>query len=165
MATATSCGVVLRPRICRACGMLFSICRHCDRGHCYCSASCRYQGYRQKRRLANRRHQQSPEGRLDHRDRQRVFHRLPNSMSQENAFRRQARDSRRASRSRNGPHPEADHRLKGRPEAFFDPLLIDLQLILIVPKHFLRAGSLRGLIRFDCPASYFVVAVGLGADR
>jgi hypothetical protein len=75
MATATSCGVVLRPRICRTCDMLFWICRHCDRGHCYCSTSCRYQGYRQKRRLANRRHQQSPEGRLDHRDRQRALRR------------------------------------------------------------------------------------------
>lgn len=75
MATATSCGVVLRPRICRTCGMLFWICRHCDRGHCYCSPSCRYQGYRQKQRLANRRHQQRPGGRLDRRDRQRALRR------------------------------------------------------------------------------------------
>ena len=60
---------------CRICGMLFWICRHCDRGHCYCSSSCRDQGYRQKRRLANRRHQQSREGRLDHRDRQRALRR------------------------------------------------------------------------------------------
>jgi hypothetical protein len=74
MATA-SCGVILRPRICRACGKLFWICRHCDRGHRYCSAFCRHQAYGQKRRLANRRHQQSPEGRLDHRDRQRAYRR------------------------------------------------------------------------------------------
>jgi hypothetical protein len=74
MATA-NCGVILRPRSCRTCGMLFWICCHCDRGHPYCSASCRYQGYRQKRRLANQRYQQSPEGRLDHRDRQRALRR------------------------------------------------------------------------------------------
>ena len=40
MATATNCGVVLRLRICRICGMFFWICRHCDRGHCYCTPSC-----------------------------------------------------------------------------------------------------------------------------
>jgi len=74
MATA-SCGVILRPRICRTCGTPFGICRHCDRGHRYCSASCRYQGYRQRRCLANQRHQKSPEGRLDHRDRQRALRR------------------------------------------------------------------------------------------
>ena len=74
MATA-NCGGLLRPRICLTCGKLFWICRHCDRGHCYCSASCRHQGYGQKRRAANRRHQQSPEGRLDHRDHQRAYRR------------------------------------------------------------------------------------------
>ena len=62
---------------------VFWICRHCDRGHCYCSPSCRYQGYRQKQRLANRRHQQSPEGRLDHRDRQRALRRR-RSITQKN---------------------------------------------------------------------------------
>jgi len=70
---AASCEVVLRLRICLTCGNLFWICRHCDRGHRYCGASCRHQAYCQKRRVANRRHQQSPEGRLDHRDRQRVY--------------------------------------------------------------------------------------------
>jgi len=72
---AVDCEVVLRQRICRGigCGQLFWICRHCDRGQRYCSATCRHQAYRQQRRLANRRHQQSPEGRLDHRDRQRQY--------------------------------------------------------------------------------------------
>jgi hypothetical protein len=69
---AAGCEVVLRQRICFTCRNLFWICRHCDRGHRYCSASCRDRAYRQQRRLANRRHQQSPEGRLDHRDRQRA---------------------------------------------------------------------------------------------
>jgi hypothetical protein len=72
---AASCEVILRQRICLTCRKLFWICRHCDRGHRYCSASCRYQAYGQQRRMANRRHQQSPEGRLDHRDRQRAYRR------------------------------------------------------------------------------------------
>jgi len=63
---------VLRPRICR-CGMMFYICRSCDRGHRYCSDRCRLKARRQQRREANRRHQQSDEGRLDHCDRQRLY--------------------------------------------------------------------------------------------
>ena len=49
---------------------MFYLCRHCDRGHCYCSTRCRQKALRVQRREANRRHQQSPEGRADHRDRQ-----------------------------------------------------------------------------------------------
>lgn len=68
-------GTALRQRFCRwiECGALFWICRRCDRGQQYCSDRCRYKGRRCQRRQANRRHQQSPEGRLDHRDRQRVW--------------------------------------------------------------------------------------------
>lgn len=67
--------VVLLQRFCHAkgCGALFWICRHCDRGHRYCSDRCRAKARREQRRAANRRHQQSPEGRLDHRDRQRAY--------------------------------------------------------------------------------------------
>jgi len=74
---AVCCELVLRQRFCRdiACGKRFWICRHCDRGQRYCSSLCRQQAYRQQRRLANRRHQQSTEGRLDHRDRQREYRR------------------------------------------------------------------------------------------
>ena len=63
---------VLRQRVCRGhgCQAVFFICTHCDRGHCYCSTQCRQQARRRQRRSANRRYQQSPEGRLDHRDRQ-----------------------------------------------------------------------------------------------
>ena len=69
--------VILRQRVCRArgCGQVFWICRRCDRGQQYCSQLCRQQACRQQRRLANRRHQQSPEGRQDHRDRQREYRR------------------------------------------------------------------------------------------
>ena len=67
--------VVLRQRTCRAegCGALFFICRSCDRGQSYCSQPCRRLQRRQQCRAANRRHQQSPEGRADHRDRQREY--------------------------------------------------------------------------------------------
>jgi len=52
---------------------VFYLCPHCDRGQRYCSLRCRQKSRRRQRREANRRHQQSPEGRLDHRDRQRTY--------------------------------------------------------------------------------------------
>ena len=52
---------------------MFYLCPHCDRGQRYCSLRCRQKSRRRQRREANRRHQQSPEGRLDHRDRQRTY--------------------------------------------------------------------------------------------
>jgi len=52
---------------------LFHICRRCDRGQRYCTDHCREKARRSQRRQANRKHQQSPEGRLDHRDRQRQW--------------------------------------------------------------------------------------------
>ena len=67
--------VPLRLRLCRgeACRSVFFVCRRCDRGQQYCSERCRRQARREQRRAANRRHQESPEGRLDHRDRQREY--------------------------------------------------------------------------------------------
>jgi len=59
----------------QGCGALFFICRACYRGQRYCSEPCRQLTRRQQRREANRRHQQSPEGRLDHADRQRDYRR------------------------------------------------------------------------------------------
>jgi hypothetical protein len=52
---------------------VFYLCRPCDRGQRYCSERCREKSRRQQRRAANRRHQRSDEGRLDHRDRQREY--------------------------------------------------------------------------------------------
>ena len=66
---------ILRRRVCRGCGAVFRICRRCDRGHRYCSPACRRQARRRQRRCANQRYQQSPEGRLDHCDRQREYRR------------------------------------------------------------------------------------------
>ena len=51
------------------------MCRSCDRGQRYCSDRCRQKARREQHRAANRRHQHSPEGRLDHRDRQREYRR------------------------------------------------------------------------------------------
>lgn len=67
--------LLFRERRCHArdCGALFYICRSCFRGQRYCSEACRQLTRRDQRRAANRRHQQSPEGRLDHRDRQRAY--------------------------------------------------------------------------------------------
>jgi hypothetical protein len=69
--------VPFRQRFCRvqACGSVFYVCRPCDRGQRYCSERCREKARREQRRAANRRHQVSPEGRLDHRDRQREYRR------------------------------------------------------------------------------------------
>ncbi len=69
--------VVLRQRSChrRGCGIVFWICRSCDRGQRYCSNPCRLQARREQCRAANRRHQNSVEGRLDHRERQRSYRR------------------------------------------------------------------------------------------
>lgn len=66
-----------RQRFCRAagCGARFFLCRACDRGQGYCSAFCRAQARTQQRRAARQRHQRSPAGRLDHRDRQRAYRR------------------------------------------------------------------------------------------
>ncbi len=68
---------VLRQRVClgQQCQTVFFMCASCDRGHRYCSLDCRELARRQQRRRANERHQQSPEGRLDHRDRQREYRR------------------------------------------------------------------------------------------
>ena len=55
------------------CGVLFYICRSCYRGQRYCGGPCRQMARCAQRRMANRRHQQSDDGRLDHRDRQRAY--------------------------------------------------------------------------------------------
>jgi hypothetical protein len=74
---------VLRQRVCQGseCHAVFWICTHCDRGHRYCSLACRAAARLQQRRSANCRHQRSPEGRLDHRDRQRAHRRRQTQLS------------------------------------------------------------------------------------
>ena len=69
---APSCGVGALPRevlwrqlFCRGPGggAMFTICGSCYRGQVYCGERCRRRMRRQQMRLANRRHQDSPEGR------------------------------------------------------------------------------------------------------
>jgi hypothetical protein len=73
-----------RQRFCQSsnCRSLFLICSHCDRGQRYCSLDCRLQSRAEQLRAARRRHQQSPEGRLDHRDRQRDYRRRQDASSE-----------------------------------------------------------------------------------
>ena len=65
----------LRQWFCRGigCGRVFWICRHCYRGHKYCSLRCRQRRRTLEKRAARRKHQRSPEGRDDHRDHNRVY--------------------------------------------------------------------------------------------
>lgn len=69
------CQAAFRQCFCPApgCGVMFLICPHCDRGQVYCGVFCRKLARRVKHRVANRRHQQSEEGRLDHIDRQAAY--------------------------------------------------------------------------------------------
>src|SRR5215813_15111301 len=65
---------ILRPGISESnCGAMFFICPHCDRGQRYCSDNCRQRSRLEQVRAASRRYQNSPEGRLGHRDRQRSY--------------------------------------------------------------------------------------------
>ena len=68
--------LLFRQGFCRApeCGHIFFVCSHCDRNQAYCSDACRLPARLQQTRAANRRHQQSVEGRLDHRDRQHAYY-------------------------------------------------------------------------------------------
>src|SRR5262249_500120 len=66
-----------RQGFCRApgCGDMFFVCPRCDQEQVYCSKPRSKLARLAKHRVANRRHQQSEEGRLDHRDRQRAYRR------------------------------------------------------------------------------------------
>jgi hypothetical protein len=69
--------VSFRQLFCReiGCGMMFFICRTCYRGQAYCSDGCRLRSRREQRRNANRRYQQDPEVRQDHRQHMRELRR------------------------------------------------------------------------------------------
>ena len=72
-----ACSRVFRQRVCRfsPCRAVFYLCPHGDRGQQYCTPRCCEKSRRLQRREANRRYEQSlgPEGRLDHRQRQREY--------------------------------------------------------------------------------------------
>jgi hypothetical protein len=84
MMSAAAPHTVFRQRFCKAadCRALFCICSNCDRGQLYCSNECRHRSRLEQLRAARRRHQQSAEGRDDHRDRQRAYRRRKTAISQ-----------------------------------------------------------------------------------
>jgi hypothetical protein len=84
MMSAAAPHTVFRQRFCKAadCRALFCICSNCDRGQLYCSNECRRRSRLEQLRAARRRHQQSAEGRDDHRDRQRAYRRRKTAISQ-----------------------------------------------------------------------------------
>lgn len=58
---------------CRRCDGLFATCRPCYREQRCCSRACSTAARTKTKRLARARHQKSPEGAADHRDRNRVY--------------------------------------------------------------------------------------------
>jgi hypothetical protein len=56
-----------------ACGQVFFLCRHCDRGHRYCGASCARAARKTSLLGAGRRYQSSREGRRGHAERQQRY--------------------------------------------------------------------------------------------
>ncbi|MGH8516761.1 MAG: hypothetical protein ACREUE_04815, partial [Panacagrimonas sp.] len=62
---------LLRLERCGFCVGVFALCRACFRGQVYCDDSCRVPARRAQKRAARARHQQSPEGLEDHRERNR----------------------------------------------------------------------------------------------
>lgn len=75
MATASEAEGPLRSRRCRGpnCHVVFMVCVPCDRGQRYCSQSCRAGARQRQRRTANRRYQQTEQGRKVHRHRQQAY--------------------------------------------------------------------------------------------
>jgi hypothetical protein len=65
--------LVLYLLVCRACDVPFALCRSCYHGQVYCGDECRHRGWLENHRVANKRDQQSPEGRRDHAERQREY--------------------------------------------------------------------------------------------
>lgn len=58
---------------CGYCHKQFFICKHCFRGHRYCSDGCRKHGYELRRRIARKKYALSPEAKADHRDRNKFY--------------------------------------------------------------------------------------------
>src|SRR5260370_20438131 len=67
--------LLLRFERCGLCFGLFALCRGCYRGQSYCSDACQAPARTAQLRAARARHQQSPEGRADHADRNRELRR------------------------------------------------------------------------------------------
>lgn len=64
-------GVLLVQLVCPRCEKEFCLCRSCYRRHVYCSEKCSETARWLSAKAAKKKHRQSEEGRLDHRDRER----------------------------------------------------------------------------------------------
>jgi len=121
---------------CPRCQTIFGICRVCDRGHVYCGPACSGVARRDSLRRARLRHRHSPEGRLDHRDRER------------------ARRRRRRETLRVGDHPSAAAVLSFNLPAFSEearpnaPISTPAPLRVGRPR---RCAVCRGRLRFTKP--------------
>lgn len=60
-------------KICPSCGTRFLVCVRCDRGHRYCSESCKDAGRKSTYRRASKTYQASDNGRINHRKRQKTY--------------------------------------------------------------------------------------------
>ena len=63
----------VRARTCQECFGHFFICKSCDRGHRYCSITCRDHGYKRRESAAKKRYSQSKLGRQNHAARQKRY--------------------------------------------------------------------------------------------
>ncbi len=143
----------LRLARCPRCQTPFAICRRCDRGHVYCGPRCADEARSESLRGARRRHRQSPEGRLDHRDRE-----------------RERRRRQRLEVARVGDHPSAPAstsvsveptRVAARSPfpADSDPTEVRLHALSSAPPIFETLDLLR-CARCHAPATYFVRSWG-----
>lgn len=98
----------------RSCRAVFFICRPCYSGQTYCSSWCRRTERREQLRQANRRHQQSPGGRLDHRDRQRAYRRRRAATGVTDQGRQAAHRSRKLPSCRRRVATRRPHGTRGR---------------------------------------------------
>ncbi len=75
--------IVIHSRRCgnSACGAVFGVCDHCDRGQRYCSPTCRRQARACQHREANRRYQNSFGGRHNHSHRQQRYRQAKNKVT------------------------------------------------------------------------------------
>ena len=60
-------------KFCKQCQQTFFDCSSCHQGQVYCCTNCRDEARRASVRRARARHQRTPEGREDHRDRNRAL--------------------------------------------------------------------------------------------
>jgi len=64
--------ILLKTIQCKHCGLIFHVCRSCFRGQAYCCDFCRHEARKKNHREAQRRYQQTEEGRETRRNAERM---------------------------------------------------------------------------------------------